>query len=208
MHYLKLLTGNSWKGFVLNLVFILSLALVLIWYFYNVYLPEQTLHGETIILPSIENMEEKKAEELLRSKGLQMVINDVIYSPKHAKSSIVTQRPKALKEVKLGRKVYVDVNKKEIPTTILTADLCGEEGGLIRTDLGTAKITAKKLNLVPIVVYVDSVLTDYVYAAEINSLRIGVDMEIPINTEIVFLTGNGDSPSVNSDTTEVTNIPK
>jgi eukaryotic-like serine/threonine-protein kinase len=200
MNYLKLLTGNSWRGLFLHLVVIMCLGLGFIWYFYNVYLPKETLHGESITLPSIENMNIEEAQKLLASKGLEVVIKDTVYSPKHPKSSVVTQRPKALKEVKLGRKVYVDVNRSDIPTITLSSKLCRENGGLIRTDLGTAQITASNLNLVPVVMYVDSVLSDYVYAAEIKGQRIKPNMHIPINTEIVLLTGNGVDPRLETTT--------
>ena len=199
MNYLKLLTGNSWRGLFLHLVVIFCLSFGLIWYFYNVYLPKETLHGQTITLPSIENMNIEEAKELLESKGLEIVVNDTVYSPKHNKSSVITQRPNALKEEKLGRKVYVDINRADIPTVTISEKLCQENGGLIRTDLGSAQITASNMNLVPVVVYVDSLLTDYVYAAEIKGKRIEPEMSVPINTQIVLLTGNGVDPSLKTE---------
>lgn len=194
MNYLKLLTGNSWKGFFLHLVLIVSVGLGYIWYFYNVYLPKETLHGESITLPSIEDIDITKAQKLLAAKGIEIVVNDTVYSPKHAKSAVVTQRPQAMKEVKLGRKVYVDINRAAIPTVTISKALCLEKGGLIRTDIGSAQITASTMNLVPVVHYVDSVLTDFVYAATINGVNIKPNMKVPINTEIVLLTGNGVNP--------------
>ena len=191
MSFLNVVTGNSWKGVLLHLVLILIIGYSLIWYFFNGYLPNETRHGEGINLPSIENLTYEKANELLKSKGLILVVRDTIYSPKHKKSTIVSQLPEAKKEVKLGRKVYVDINRSDVPTVTISKKLTKEGGGLVLTDVGTAQITATNLNLVPEIVYVDKPHNNFVYNARIDNKEITPGMETPIGSKIVLVVVNG-----------------
>jgi hypothetical protein len=191
MSFLNVLTGNSWKGVLFHLVLVTVVGFGLINYFFNGYLPTETRHGEGIDLPSVENMSYSKAKSLLELKGLVLVVRDTVYSPKHNKSAIVSQLPAAKKEVKLGRKVYVDLNRSDIPTVILSDALCREGGGLILTDIGTAQITAQGLELVPEIIYINKPNNNFVYKAKINSNTLRGGMEIPIGSKIILYTGNG-----------------
>ena len=191
MSFINIVTGNSWKGVLFHLVLILVVTYCLISYFFNGYLPQETRHGEGINLPSVENMSYDKAKDLLESKGLILVVRDTVYSPKHKKSTIVSQLPSAQKEVKLGRKVYVDLNRSNIPTVTITSKLCREGGGLVLTDVGTAQITAQNLELVPEIIYIDRAHDNFVYKAEIHGDSLFVGMKISIGSKIVLFTGNG-----------------
>ena len=191
MSFINLISGNSWKGVIFHLLLVLAAGYALIFYFFNGYLPKETRHGEGITLPSVENMSYMKAKKVLESKGLILVVRDTVYSPKHPRSSIVSQLPSARREVKLGRKIYVDVNRSDTPTVTLTAKLCREGGGLILTDVGTAQITAQNLELVPEIVYIDKPNDNFVYKAKIGRDSLHVGMEIPIGSKIVLFTGNG-----------------
>ncbi len=191
MSFLNVLTGNSWKGVGFHFLLIITVGFGLIWYFFNGYLPTETRHGEGINMPSIENMPYQQAKAVLEEQGLEIMVRDTVYSPKHVRSGIVMQLPKANKEVKLGRKVYVDINKTSKPTVTLTKAQCQEGGGLLLTDVGTAKITARNLELVPKVILVNKSFKNFVYQAKINGKPIKEGMKIPIGTTIVLITGNG-----------------
>jgi hypothetical protein len=191
MSVINILIGNSWKGVLFHLTLITLIIYGLIAYFFNGYLPKETRHGEGINLPSIENMSYSKAKQLLESKGLVLIVRDTVYSPKHLTSAIISQIPAAHKEVKLGRKVYVDINRSDIPTVTLTRKNCSEGGGLVLTDIGTAQITAQNLNLTPEVIYIDRPNNNFVYGAKINEDTISVGLEAPIGSIIKLYTGNG-----------------
>ena len=191
MSVLNILIGNSWKGVLFHLILILLISYGLISYFFNGYLPKETRHGEGINLPSVKNMTYDKAKALLESKGLELVVRDTVYSPKHHKSAIVSQIPAPQKEVKLGRKVYVDLNKSDVPTVTLTKKLCEEGGGLILTDVGTAQITAQSLDLVSEIIYVNKPHNNFVYSARINGDTLITGMKVPIGSKIRLYTGNG-----------------
>ena len=199
MSFLNIVTGNSWKGVLFHLALILVVGFGLISYFFNSYLPQETMHGKVISLPSIENLPFERAKSILEEKGLQIVIRDTVYSPKHRKSAIVSQLPRAKKDVKLGRKVYVDINRSNVPTVTFSQMLSSEGGGLILTDVETAQITASNLELVPEVKYINKPNNNFVYGATYKGKKIEAGMKIPIGSTIILETGNGkNSPNLSN----------
>ena len=133
MNIKNILLGNSWLGVLFHLALIGIVGFILLWYFFNPYLAKETRHGEGISTPSIVNLNIEEARKAVEDKGLELIIRDTIYSPKHPKSSVVTQLPAGKKRVKLGRKIYVDINTDEIPTVKITKKLLSEDGGIILT---------------------------------------------------------------------------
>ena len=189
-----ILLGNSWLGVIFHIFLIAILGLTLLWYFFNPYLAKETRHGEGISTPSIINLSITEAKKAIDAKGLELVIRDTIYSPKHPKSSIVAQLPVGKKRVKLGRKIYVDVNTDKIPTVKITKKLLSETGGIILTDVETAQITIKDLDLLPEIQYIDNVHKDYVYGATYKNKKLKIGQELPLGSVITLMTGNGTKP--------------
>ncbi len=194
MNIKNILLGNSWLGVLFHLVLIGIVGLTLLWYFFYFYLAKETRHGEGISTPSIVDLSIEDAQKAVENKGLELVIRDTVYSPKHNKSSIVTQLPKGGKRVKLGRKIYVDINTDHIPTVKFTKKMLGEDGGIVRTDVETAQITIKNLELVPEVQYIDEVHKDYVYGAEYKGEELEEGQELPLGSVVTIMTGNGNKP--------------
>ena len=170
-------------------------AFTLLWYFFNPFLSKETRHGEGITTPTIVDLSIPDAQKAVEAQGLELVIKDTVYSPKHEKSSIVTQLPKGGKKVKLGRKIYVDINTDHIPTVDFTRKMLGEDGGIIKTDVETAQITIKNLELVAEIHYIDKPHKDYVYGAEFNGEKLKAGMQLPLGSIVTLITGNGQRPS-------------
>ncbi len=189
-----ILLGNSWLGVLFHFLLIATTGLALLWYFFNPFLAKETRHGEGVSTPTIINLPIEEAIKAVENKGLELVIRDTIYSPKHPKASIVAQLPLGKKRVKLGRKIYVDVNTDKIPTVKITKKLLSEDGGIILTDIETAQITIKDLQLLPEVLYIDNIHKDYVYGAKYNKKKLKVGQELPIGSVITLITGNGLKP--------------
>lgn len=195
MNIKNILLGNSWLGVLFHLVLIGTVGLILLWYFFNPYLAKETRHGEGISTPAIVDLSIEDAKKAVEKKGLELIIRDTVYSPKHEKSSIVTQLPKGGKRVKLGRKIYVDINTDHIPTVKFTKKILGEDGGIILTDVETAQITLKNLDLVPEVEYIDKPHKDYVYSAEFKGQELEEGQELPLGSVVTIMTGNGKKSS-------------
>lgn len=91
------------------------LILLCVFYFY-VYLPHITNHGESITVPSVEGLPMSKVEAFLASHDLRFEVNDSSYSADYPPLTVLKQYPAAGAKVKENRKIFVSVNRKNPPT--------------------------------------------------------------------------------------------
>lgn len=105
----------------LSLQILLGVALVsvlAIFYFY-VYLPSTTNHGETITVPDLRGMKFDELEAFLSEHDLRFEFNDSAYSEDFPPYTVLQQYPKEGSKVKEHRKIYVTVNRLTPPTVPL-----------------------------------------------------------------------------------------
>lgn len=69
-----------------------------------------TKHGESRIVPKVENMGYTSAVELLHSKGFKVDIRDSLYRDDVRPGYVIEQFPKADARVKPGRKIFLYIN--------------------------------------------------------------------------------------------------
>ena len=84
---------NSWTGVFLNIIVIALLAFGLMFYFFNVKLHNDTLHGQHIKVPNLENLSLQDAKLALEEIELQAVVNENTFSENHKLNSVVNQVP-------------------------------------------------------------------------------------------------------------------
>lgn len=106
---------NSWKFVPVHLTLAVLISFGLIYYFFNVHLPNETLHGTAVEVPNVENMDYDEAKVLLEEMGLEPVIQEQTFSELHKLNAIVNQQPLAGDIVKPDRKIYLTINSREIP---------------------------------------------------------------------------------------------
>lgn len=151
---LKKLKRNTPAGVLLHLVLAAgSLLMVAVFYFY-VYLPNSTNHGETITVPDIEGKSLAELEDELEKRLLRFHVNDSSYSDKHPPLTVLKQSPHAGAKVKEGRKIYVTVNRVQPPSvpvpnlidgSVVNADAVLRSNQLKR---GNIKLVAGPFNVV------------------------------------------------------------
>jgi hypothetical protein len=106
---------NSWKFVPLHLALVVLISFGLIYYFFNVHLPSETLHGSTVEVPNVENLDFDEAKTILEDLGLEPIIQEQTFSELHKLNAVVNQIPIAGDIVKPDRKIYLTINSKEIP---------------------------------------------------------------------------------------------
>ncbi len=122
MKVLKMLF-TTWKGVFINFGIIALLSYGLMHYFFNVKLHRDTLHGQHIEVPNLENIPYNQAKLELNKLGLQAVINEKTFSETHKLNAVVNQVPKAKSKVKKGRKIFLTINEDKTPTITITKEL-------------------------------------------------------------------------------------
>jgi len=91
--------------------------LILILFFFYLYLPSITNHGETITVPDLEGMPMEELDDFLVKRKLRYEVSDSSYSAKYSPLTVLLQFPKAGSKVKENRKIYLTVNSFIPPAT-------------------------------------------------------------------------------------------
>ncbi len=102
----------------MHFLVIVGFGFLLIYLFFNVYLPSTTNHGETITVPDVYTMHIDKVENFLGERGLRYEVKkDSIFDPAYAPQTVLLQYPPAGTKVKQKRKLYLTLNAKMPPKT-------------------------------------------------------------------------------------------
>ncbi|CAN5361833.1 hypothetical protein BH10BAC4_BH10BAC4_08440 [soil metagenome] len=128
--------GKSTLGYVLATIG-LSISIVLllgIFYFY-IFLPSSTNHGEEIPVPDLTGKNISEIEALLLPLQLRYEVGDSAYSADFPPLTVLQQFPKPGAAVKENRKIYLSVNRASPPTLPLP-NLFGEgnSGSLLNAE--------------------------------------------------------------------------
>lgn len=107
---------RSFKDLILHLIIMAVIGVGLILFFFFVYLPASTNHGETITVPDLEGVTVDELDNYLTKRNLRFEVTaDSGYSANYAPFAVLKQFPLANSKVKENRKVYVTLNAKSPP---------------------------------------------------------------------------------------------
>jgi beta-lactam-binding protein with PASTA domain len=112
----KKLKSNTLAGMLLHALLAVSTFILLAIFYFYVYLPNSTNHGETITVPNIEGKTIAELERDLSNRSLRFEISDSTYSEKHDPLTVIKQYPHAGAKVKEGRKIFISINRSNPPT--------------------------------------------------------------------------------------------
>lgn len=109
-----------------------GIALIMILFFFYIYLPSTTNHGETITVPGLVGMSYEDLDEYVTQRNLRFeIMEDSGYSEQYDPLAILTQNPKAGAKVKENRKIYLSLNATVPPEVKMP--------NLINTDIQNAR---------------------------------------------------------------------
>ncbi|MEQ9301987.1 MAG: PASTA domain-containing protein [Cyclobacteriaceae bacterium] len=107
---------RSFKDLILHLIIMGVVGVGLILFFFFVYLPSSTNHGETITVPDLQGVTIDELDDYLIKRNLRYEITeDSGYSANYAPFAVLKQFPLANSKVKENRKVYLTLNAKSPP---------------------------------------------------------------------------------------------
>jgi eukaryotic-like serine/threonine-protein kinase len=149
------LASDTAKGFIINIVIVLTILAGSVLVFFYIYLPAYTNHGESVTVPDLEGIHMDDIDDFLLKRALRVEVNDSSYSEKYPPLTILKQYPQAGSLVKEGRKIFISVNRVKPPTVpvpeLVDRSLRNAEAVLASNELKRGQITYKPspfLNLV------------------------------------------------------------
>lgn len=138
------LKTNTIGGLLVHMLLAGTILILLCVFYFYVYLPHITNHGESITVPSVEGLPMSKVESFLASHDLRFEVNDSSYSADYPPLTVLKQYPAAGAKVKENRKIFVSVNRKNPPTVkmpdLIDGSLTNAEAVLRGSELKRGKI--------------------------------------------------------------------
>ncbi|HEY9006102.1 PASTA domain-containing protein [Ohtaekwangia sp.] len=138
-------TSDTLGGVLLSLALALAFLMVLIALYFFVYLPKVTNHLESITVPDIQGMKVSELEDFLEKKDLRYEVNDSSYSAEFPPLTVLKQYPHPGAKVKEGRKIFISVNRIDVPTVplpnLVNGSVVNADAVLASNELKRGKIT-------------------------------------------------------------------
>ncbi len=103
------------REFWVLLVTLIGVTLLLMLFFFYVFLPFFTKHGESTTVPEVVNKNLLEAKKMLYEANLGYEVQDSQYQANLAPLTVLAQEPLPFEKVKPGRKVYLIVNQSTPP---------------------------------------------------------------------------------------------
>ena len=176
--------SDSLKGLLIHFSVMLVLGLGTTLIFFYVYLPSETNHGETITVPNLVERHYNELEEMLLQRNLRFEVSDSVYSSTYPPLTIVRQYPKAGNKVKEGRKIFITLNRANIPKIPLPQlkdkSLTHVKAVLNNMDLQIKAIERKS-----------SPFFNLVLEATYNGKPVEEGTPIPVGSSLVLYVGDG-----------------
>jgi len=163
-----------------------GILLIMILFFFYIYLPASTNHGETITVPELIGMSYDDLDEYVTQRNLRYeVMIDSGYSDRYDPLTILTQNPPAGAKVKENRKIYLALNARVPPKVKMP--------NLINTDIQNARdiLEAHGLKLGEVEL-VENIATNAVLAMKFEGEDIAVGTEIAKGSLIDLTIADGE----------------
>jgi eukaryotic-like serine/threonine-protein kinase len=152
--------------------------------FFFVYLPWSTNHGQSIIVPKLDNMKLADLEDYLEDRNLRMEVSDCVFVAGAEPLTVKSYFPKEGSKVKEGRKIYITITAEKAP--------------LIRmpkvTDLSlhSAEMQLKQVGLLKgQIIFKPDLAENTVLEQQFNGTKIEPGTMIPKGSMVDLLVGNG-----------------
>ena len=116
---MSFLRVDSLKKVFIHLGIILFLFTGLLVFFFYIYLPNATNHGQSITVPKLVGMNVEELTSFLNAKKLRYKINDSTYSADVKPNTVLTQHPLPDAKVKENRMIYITIASKNPPNVAM-----------------------------------------------------------------------------------------
>lgn len=122
-------------------VLLITVFIGLVVFLTMLWLGMYTMHGESMAVPDIKGRSVENIENLLGNTNMTYEITDSIYTEEFDRGAVVSQNPKAGKQVKQGRTIYLTINSV-LPEMVEAPNLIGKSK---RIAIPILEITGLKL---------------------------------------------------------------
>lgn len=173
------------KKIAINLLIIAGVLFVLLFLFFQVYLPGYTNHGQTVTVPDMEGFHYGELASYLKERDLELEVTaDSGFVADSQPLTVLRQNPRPGAKVKNGRKIYVTLNAANPPLVVMP--------NLVNTLLKNAQEILSNYGLVRgEIVYIPDIGHNVVLEQKYRGRDIKEGMEIAKGSQIDLVVGDG-----------------
>lgn len=155
-----------------------------------------TRHGESAVVPGVENMSYTQAIQILHAKGFKVDIRDSLYKDNVKPGYVIEQFPKSNSTVKPGRKIFLYINAVHPKEVIIDEDNNPREDALKSTSFrqGYARLEElgfKNIRVVKVLGENDCISKIFADGKVVKKMQ-----RIPVNARIVMEVFDGNLEAV------------
>jgi beta-lactam-binding protein with PASTA domain len=178
-------TKDGLKKVGIHILMILGVLFVLLFLFFQVYLPSYTNHGQTVTVPDLEGFHYDDLARYLDERDLVLKVTpDSGFVADVPPLHVLKQNPKPGAKVKQDRKIYVTLNAANAPLVVMP--------NLVNTPLKNAQEILSNYGLVRgEIVYVPDIGMNAVLEQKYRGRPIKEGMEIAKGSQIDLVVGDG-----------------
>ena len=180
---------NKWYAFLIHIFLFGGVISLFLYYFFYVYLPDTTNHGETITVPDLKGKTVEELSQYLEALELRYEVADSAYDAELPPLAILDQYPEKEKQVKLNRKIYLTINKIE-PPMVKFPDIVDSSIESAERILNSVGLQLGKIEFVPDDIP-NTVLAVIIKGQELEREQIEEGIEVPKGTVIDLEVGSG-----------------
>lgn len=144
-----------------------------------------TKHGESKIVPGVENMSYTEAIRVLHSEGFRVDIRDSLYKENVRPGFVIEQFPKSGSTVKPGRKIFLYINSVHPKEVIIDDDNNPTEDALKSFSFRTGMARLEELGFKNIRVVKVLGDNDCIVKVTANGRVVKKTQKVPVNARIV-----------------------
>ncbi len=181
---MKFFNPTSWIHIVFHILTALAIGTLAILFFFHIYLPINTNHGETITVPDVIGIAYEDLDDFLTNRDLRYEVTDSGYSAIYPPLAVLQQFPAPNARVKEKRKIYLTLNSKS-PPLIRMPDLID---GSMKNALMALKAYDLKLGKKE---YVPDLVFNTVLEQRLNGESIEPGIMVPKGSIIDVVLGDG-----------------
>jgi eukaryotic-like serine/threonine-protein kinase len=184
----SILKSKSVRGLLLNVAIPFAIILVIAIFYFYIYLPSVTNHGESITVPDLTGMPVDELASFLSDHDLRYSVNDSSYSSTQPPLAVLQQFPRAGSKVKENRMIYVSLNRVAPPTLPMP--------DLVDRSLINAEVVLKSNELVRgRIIYEPSPFQNLVKEMQHEGQTITPGTRIEKGSIIDLIVGDGNGPA-------------
>ncbi|MEQ8337189.1 MAG: PASTA domain-containing protein [Cyclobacteriaceae bacterium] len=182
---MNLLKANKWYDILKHLGLMAFIGILLVLFFFYIYMPLSTNHGETLTVPDVRGVAFEDLDKFLGERKLRYeVTEDSGFSADLPPLSVLRQLPMPNAKVKENRKIYVTLNAEKPPLVRMPK--------LIGGSVKNAQLILKTYDLrLGNIDYQPDIALNYVLDQKINGRRVMEGERIPKGSSIDLVAGDG-----------------